>query len=123
MSEQQKNIPVVEAEQDFTEVVRVRREKLSNLVQNGKNPYEITNFDINSNSKKVTDEFDENLPEGEVQMVKMKKISFEKMPLPSGTIIDFRLEKKNKWRKENDQWIQINEYEDWLSWYDVVAWG
>ena len=63
------------------------------------------------------------LSTGEVQMVKMKKASFEKMPLPSGTIIDFRLEKKNKWRKENDQWIQINEYEDWLSWYDVVTWG
>ncbi len=71
MSEQPKNTPVVETEQDFTEVVRVRREKLSTLVQNGKNPYEITKFDINSNSKQVVDQFDENLPEGQVQMVKI----------------------------------------------------
>ena len=71
MSEQPKNTPVVETEQDFTEVVKVRREKLNTLVQNGKNPYEITKFDIDSNSKKVVDEFDDNMPEGEVKMVKI----------------------------------------------------
>ena len=63
------------------------------------------------------------LSTGETKIAKLKSTSFEKMPFPNGAIIDFRLEKKNKWRKENDQWIQINEYEDWLSWYDVVDWG
>ena len=63
------------------------------------------------------------LSTGETTIVKLKSTSFEKMPFPTGAIIDFRLEKKNKWRKENDQWVQINEYEDWLSWYNVVAWG
>ena len=63
------------------------------------------------------------LSTGETKIAKLKSTSFEKMPFPTGAIIDFRLEKKNKWRKENDQWIQINEYEDWLSWYDVVDWG
>lgn len=56
-------------------------------------------------------------------VAKLKKKSYEAMPIPVGSIIDFRLEKKNKWRKENDQWVQINEYEDWLSWYNVVDWG
>ena len=56
-------------------------------------------------------------------VAKLKKKSYEAMPIPVGAIIDFRLEKKNKWRKENDQWVQINEYEDWLSWYNVVDWG
>ena len=63
------------------------------------------------------------LSTGETTIVKLKSTSFEKMPFPTGAIIDFRLEKKNKWRKENDQWVQINEYEDWLSWYNVVDWG
>ena len=70
MSEQQ-NSPAVEMVEDLTEVVKVRREKLNTLVQNGKNPYEITKYDINSNSKKVVDEFDDNMPEGEVKMVKI----------------------------------------------------
>ena len=62
------------------------------------------------------------LSTSETIIVKLKSTSFEKMPFPTGSVIDFRIEKKNKWRKENDQWIQINEYEDWLSWYDVVEW-
>ena len=63
------------------------------------------------------------LSTGEMIIVKLKSTSFEKMPFPTGAVIDFRLEKKNKWKKENDQWIQINEYEDWLSWYNVVEWA
>lgn len=59
------------------------------------------------------------LGDGQTVSVKLKKRSFECNPLASGMIIDYRIEKKNKWRKENDEWIQINEYEDWLSWYSV----
>ena len=60
------------------------------------------------------------LYDGQTITVKLKKASFEQMPIVTGSIINFRLEKKNKWKKENDQWIQINEYEDWLSWYDII---
>jgi len=70
MSEQPQN-RIEEMQEDLTEVVRVRREKLNTLIENGKNPYEITKFDIDSNSKKVVDEFDDNMPEGEVKMVKI----------------------------------------------------
>lgn len=56
-----------EQEQDYTEVVRVRREKLQNLIDSGKNPYEITKYDIDSNSKKIIEGFDEN----SVQQVKI----------------------------------------------------
>lgn len=59
------------------------------------------------------------LYDGQTISVKLKKRSFECNPLASGMIIDYRIEKKNKWRKENDEWVQINEYEDWLSWYNV----
>ena len=63
------------------------------------------------------------LSTGETTIVKLKSTSFEKMPFPTGAIIDFRLEKKNKWRKENDQWVQINEYEDWLSFYTIESYN
>ncbi|MBR2029744.1 MAG: lysine--tRNA ligase [Clostridia bacterium] len=116
MSEQQKNITVEQAEQDFTEVVRVRREKLSNLVQNGKNPYEITKFDIDSNSKKVADEFDENLPEGQVQMVKI-----------AGRIISRRIMGKASFCHilDNEGTIQIYVRKDMIgeeAYADFKAW-
>ena len=116
MSEQQKNIPVEQAEQDFTEVVRVRREKLSNLVQNGKNPYEITKFDIDSNSKKVADEFDQNLPEGQVQMVKI-----------AGRIISRRIMGKASFCHilDNEGTIQIYVRKDMIgeeAYADFKAW-
>ena len=60
MNEQPQNRTAEEIQEDFTEVVRVRREKLQNLIDAGKNPYEITKFDIDSNSKKIVDGFDEN---------------------------------------------------------------
>ena len=63
------------------------------------------------------------LDTGSTMVAKLKKKSYEAMPIPVGSIIDFRLEKKNKWRKENDQWVQINEYEDWLSFYSVESYG
>jgi len=116
MSEQPKNTPVVETEQDFTEVVRVRREKLNTLVQNGKNPYEITKFDINSNSKQVVDQFDENLPEGEVQMVKI-----------AGRIISRRIMGKASFCHilDNEGTIQIYVRKDMIgeeAYADFKAW-
>lgn len=67
MNEQPQNRTAEEIQEDFTEVVRVRREKLQNLIDAGKNPYEITKFDIDSNSQKIVDGFDEN----QVQTVKI----------------------------------------------------
>ena len=60
------------------------------------------------------------LGDGQTVNIKLKKRSFECDPLASGMIIDYRTEKKNKWRKENDEWVQINEYEDWISWYNII---
>lgn len=60
MSEQLQNKIVEENQDDFTEVVRVRREKLQNLIENGKNPYEIVRFDKDSDSKSIIESFDEN---------------------------------------------------------------
>ena len=60
MSEQPQNKIVEENQDDFTEVVRVRREKLQNLIENGKNPYEIVRFDKDSDSKSIIESFDEN---------------------------------------------------------------
>lgn len=60
MSEQPQNKIVEENQDDFTEVVKVRREKLQNLIENGKNPYEIVRFDKDSDSKSIIESFDEN---------------------------------------------------------------
>ena len=51
------NQPAVE--QDLNEILRVRREKLKNLQQAGKDPFEIVKFDRTHTSKQVIDNFDE----------------------------------------------------------------
>ena len=55
MSEQQ----VVNAteEQDLNEILRIRREKLSKLISDGKNPFEVTKFDKTHSSKQVLDNY------------------------------------------------------------------
>ena len=42
MGEQQKNVQ----EQDVNQLRKVRREKLADLQSNGKNPFEITKYDV-----------------------------------------------------------------------------
>ena len=49
-----KNAPVIE-EQDLSEVLRIRREKLENLVANGKNPFEKVRYDRTAYSQDVKD--------------------------------------------------------------------
>ena len=56
MSEE-KNTAPVEQEQDLNEILRIRREKLSKLVAEGKNPYEITRFDKTHSSKQIVEGF------------------------------------------------------------------
>ena len=52
----EKKTPETEAE--LTEVLRVRREKLAQLVEDGKDPFQITKFDVTHHSAEVKDDFD-----------------------------------------------------------------
>ena len=52
----EKKTPETEAE--LTEVLRVRREKLAQLVEDGKDPFPITKFDGTHHSAAITDDFD-----------------------------------------------------------------
>lgn len=45
-------------QKDLNEVLRVRREKLRDLVEAGKNPFEITKFDVTHHSSEIKDHFD-----------------------------------------------------------------
>ena len=52
----EKKAPETEAE--LTEVLRVRREKLAQLVEDGKDPFQITKFDVTHHSAEIKDDFD-----------------------------------------------------------------
>ena len=52
----EKKTPETEAE--LTEVLRVRREKLAQLVEDGKDPFQITKFDVTYHSAEIKDDFD-----------------------------------------------------------------
>lgn len=55
---------VQQAEQDLNELLRIRREKLATLQKNGKNPFEITSYPVDSKAKEIVDHFVD-VPEGE----------------------------------------------------------
>lgn len=59
------------------------------------------------------------LATGNTFIAKINKKTYQAMPFGVGDILDYRLEKKNKWRKENDEWVQTNESEDWLAQYSI----
>lgn len=46
-------------EQDLNQLLKVRREKLAELQENGKNPFEITKFDVTHHSQEIKDQFEE----------------------------------------------------------------
>ena len=52
---QQNNKP----EQDLNQLLKVRREKLAELQQNGKDPFQITKYDVTAHSSDVKDNFEE----------------------------------------------------------------
>ena len=52
---QQSNKP----EQDLNQLLKVRREKLAELQQNGKDPFQITKYDVTAHSSDVKDNFEE----------------------------------------------------------------
>ena len=55
MAEQQKKAQ----EQDLNQLLKVRREKLAELQENGKDPFQITKYDVTHHSMEVKDAFDE----------------------------------------------------------------
>ncbi len=46
-------------EQDLNKLLKVRREKLQELQENGKNPFEITKYDVTHHSMEIKENFDE----------------------------------------------------------------
>ena len=54
MGEQQKK----GQEQDVNQLRKVRREKLADLQANGKNPFEITKYDVTVHSQDIRDRYE-----------------------------------------------------------------
>ena len=52
---EQKVTPTEAVEQDLNEILRIRREKLSKLVADGKNPFEVTKFNKTHSSAQIID--------------------------------------------------------------------
>jgi DNA polymerase III alpha subunit len=65
------------------------------------------------------------LDTGTTMVCKLKKKTFEGLPLPVGAVINFRTETKHGWRKdENDQWQPDYSKEDiWLSRYTIDSYN
>ena len=55
MSEE-KNLP--QKEQDISQLLQVRREKLSALQERGRDPFRITKFDVTHHSSEIREQFD-----------------------------------------------------------------
>ena len=56
MAEQQKN---PQTKEELNSLIAVRREKLDNLQKEGKNPFEITKYDVSIHSREIKDKYDE----------------------------------------------------------------
>lgn len=50
---------VVETEEDLSEILRIRREKLNTLISEGQNPYEIVKYNQTHHTKEILDNFEE----------------------------------------------------------------
>ncbi len=61
MSNQQNNTPVAEelTEQQLSELLQVRRDKLSALCEAGRNPFEITKYDVSAYNAEIRAEYEE----------------------------------------------------------------
>ena len=55
----QENGNAQEQELDINQLMKVRREKLEKLKQEGKNPFEITKFNRTHTSKQIVDNYEE----------------------------------------------------------------
>lgn len=47
------------SEQDISELIKIKREKLSELQQSGKNPFEIVKYEVTNHSTEIIDKFEE----------------------------------------------------------------
>ena len=47
------------AQQDVNQLLKVRREKLQELQENGKDPFQITKYDVTAHSADIKDNFEE----------------------------------------------------------------
>ena len=47
------------AQQDVNQLLKVRREKLQELQENGKDPFQITKYDVTVHSADIKDNFEE----------------------------------------------------------------
>ena len=56
---EEKIVEVQANETEYNDLVRVRREKLANLVAEGKDPFEITKYDVNTTSEKIKTSYEE----------------------------------------------------------------
>lgn len=59
MEQQKNNTQQNNNQQDINQLLKVRREKLADLQANGKNPFEITKYDVTHHSKEIKDNFSE----------------------------------------------------------------
>ncbi len=59
MSDNNINVNNQQPEQDYNEVVRIRREKLANLKEAGKDPFTLTKFDVSAYSNGIRENFEE----------------------------------------------------------------
>ena len=50
---EQKNVQ----EQDINQLIKVRRDKLKELQENGKDPFQITKYDVTNHSTDIKDDF------------------------------------------------------------------
>ena len=56
MAEEKKQQP--QAEQNLGDILRVRREKLKQLQEEGNDPFQITRFDVDNDSSNIKEHFD-----------------------------------------------------------------
>ena len=58
MAENNKKEPVQEQEQDLSQILKVRRDKLKTLQEAGKDPFEQTKFVVSHHTQDIKDNFD-----------------------------------------------------------------
>ena len=53
MAEEKKNPNAGGGQQDLNQLLQIRREKLAQLVEEGKNPFEITKYDVTHHTSDI----------------------------------------------------------------------
>ncbi len=93
MAEKQGNTAQPTEEQDQKEILRIRREKLQKLQEQGKDPYVITTFDVKQKAQEIVEKFEEGYEGKQVSVAGrimsrrgMGKVSFMDLRDGSGRI-------------------------------------